>query len=369
MIFPKREFLSRGVSVLVLLLTASAILVSGCQELDTIKRELLKKAESKFIKTKKPFLARDGITIRPCSLYQAANPNSEVVRRLPAETPVRLVDKVGEWYKIRTRDGREGYLSEKMIGGEEIIGLTQQLRRSIEGLPVQAEGVTKNKANFRLAPGRWNTVLEILPAGRKFEMYERVATPRQQHSENPQNAPRRGADPAGHEVAEGPQPAEYPEEDPKKDIWYKVKLEDGRVGYLYTHNLTFTPPEDIARMVPFMRLLAWRTVNTTDDPDLGAKNNYIAAYAPVGKDPGCDFTRLYFMNWSNRLKRRVIGWQMRVSGVLPITDFHYEGRPGFSVRHLHPNRADKLVLANYVFSGGKIRKVSEEEIPNTLTMH
>ena len=83
----------------------------------------------------------------------------------------------------------------------------------------------------------------------------------------------------------------------------QVKIEDGRVGYIYTHNMKLTPPDDIAREVPFMRIVAWRTVNGPDDPDRGAKNNYIAAYAPVGKDPGCDYTRLYLMNWTPRHKK------------------------------------------------------------------
>jgi len=334
----------------------------GCQELDTLKRELLKKAETKLLKKKNPFTPREGITIRACSLYQTANPNSEMIRKIPAETSVHLTDKVGEYYRVRMRDGREGYIEQKVIGGEDIILRTQELRRSIEGMPVQAEGMTKNKANFRLQPGREYEVIEVLPPDRKLEVYERVVTVRRT---NPSGAATRGRTPAQTAGPQAPTSNTDPGfDDSKKDVWYKVKIEDGRIGYIYTHNLRLTPPDDLAREVPFMRMVGWRIVNTTDDQDRGAMSNYIVAYAPIGKDPGCDYTRLYFMNWNPKLKRRVISWQLRLNGVLPISNYHFEGKPGFNVRYLHPSKKDKLVLATFVFSSGHVRKVGEEEIPN-----
>ena len=92
-------------------------MVAGCQEANTLKREMYKKFNTILAKKKTPFTQREGITTRTCPLYQTANPNSEVIRRLPAETPVRLLDKIGDWFRVRTRDGREGYLEQKMVGG------------------------------------------------------------------------------------------------------------------------------------------------------------------------------------------------------------------------------------------------------------
>jgi hypothetical protein len=345
------------------------LFLAGCQEIDTLKREVLKKIKSKMASSRQPFTPRDGITIRTCSLYQTANPNSDVIRKLPAETPVHLVDKVGDWFRVRMRDGREGYIEEKVVGGEEIIRLTQELRRSIEGVPAQAEGVIKTKANFRLAPGRGQQVVEMLAPGKKLEMYERVATVQRPASTVEKTPPGGRPAPENPPDGDGPSNAEYAGDPIKKDVWYKVKIEDGRVGYIYTHNLQLTPPDDIAREVPFMRLLAWRAVSAIDDPDMGAKNNYIAAYAPIGKDPGCDYTRLYFITWSKKLKRREIRWQHQTNGILPITDFSFEGKPGFSIRHLHPTKKNKLVLASFVYADSGVRKVSEEEIPTPREMH
>jgi hypothetical protein len=357
-------------SELLLLIVTSAVclgLITGCEEIDTLKRELIKTAQNKVLKKKNPFTPREGMTIRSCSLYHTANPNSEIIRKLPAETPLHLIDKVGEYYRVRSRDGREGYVEQKVVGGDDLIQRTYELRKSIEGLPPQAEGVTKTKANFRLSPGREHEVIEILPPGKKFEVYERVVTARRQtQAETTVNR--------GRLSSEKPPSTDLPSvdeslDDPKKDVWYKVKIEDGRVGYLYTHNMKLTPPEDIGRAVPFMRMVAWRSVNVADDPDMGAKNNYVVAYAPIGKDSGCDYTRLYLMNWSPRLKRRSITWQQRLSGVMPITNYNFEGKPGFSVRYLHPSKKDKLVLASYAIVKGNPTKVSEEEIPNTSEIH
>ncbi len=348
--------------ILISLLGISCLFTLGCQEIETLKREALKTIQTKVLKKKNPFTPRDGMTIRACSSYQTANLNSEIIKKLPAETPIYLLDKLGEWYRVRTRDGREGYIEQKMIGGEEIIARTHELRRSIEGTPPQAEGETKTKANFRLYAGRNHEIIEVLPPAKKFEVYDRVVTIREAERAGDVvntrgKAAARSSAPENVAIADD-------SFDVKKDVWYKVKIEDGRVGYIYTHNMKLTPPDDIAREVPFMRVVAWRTVNSTDDPDRGAKNNYIAAYAPVGKDPGCDYTRLYLMNWTPRLKKRVITWQSRIHGILPITNYHSEGKPGFSVRYLHPSKKDKLILASFVLNGGTLQKVGEEEINN-----
>ncbi len=271
-------------------------------------------------------------------------------------------------FKVRTRDGREGYVEQKSVGGDDIIAKTHELRKSIEGMPSQAEAVTKSKANFRFVPGRQHEIIEVLPPGKKLEVYERVVTLRVDQPSVKGGARIKMGDSTIIPADEPPTPEEGAN-DIRKDVWYKVKIEDGRVGYIFTHNMKLSPPEDIAKTVPFMRMVAWRTVNVTDDPDIGAKSNYIVAYAPIGKDAGSDYTRLYLVSWSSKLKRRIITWQLRINGVLPITDFHFEGKPGFSVRYLHPNNRDKLVQANFIFSRGSVRKVSEEEIPNTAEMH
>lgn len=353
----------------VLILCATCFLAGGCQEIDTLKREIVKKAQLTILKKKNPFTPRDGMTMRPCSLYQTANPNSEVIRKLPAETPLHLIDRIGEYYRVRTRDGREGYVEQRVIGGEDLIQRTHDLRRSIEGMPPQAEGETKTKANFRLSPGRDQEVIEVLPPGKKFEVYERVVTVRRSVYDEKTASAARGRAQGENVSAEELPSGDEVLDDVKKDVWYKVKIEDGRVGYLYTHNMKLTPPEDIGKLVPFMRIVGWRIVNVAEDPDVGAKNNYIAAFAPIGKDPGCDYTRLYFMSWLPRLKRRTVTWQRPISGILPITNYHFEGKSGFSVRYLHPTNRDKLVLASFAFVKGSIKKVSEEELPNPSRIH
>ena len=352
---PHRRICSPAFRFTTMIIALCLPFLGGCQEFETLKRELKVRITKLLPQKKTPFVEKDGITILSCKMYMMANLNSEVIRKLPAETPVRLIDKVNDWYRVRTRDGGEGFLQEKMVGGEQIIIKTQELRKSIEGLPPQAEGITKTKANFRLDPGRGHKVIEVLPPGKKFEVYQRVVTLREDTSTQ-------GAD--GTLQDDGA-------EDVKKDVWYKVKMEDGRVGYLYTHNMKLNPPPEIARAVTFLRMVAWKAISATDDPDMGPKNNYIVAYAPIGKDPGCDYTMLYLIKWSTREKRMRIDpvWRLSVRGILPISGYHFQGKPGFSIRYLHPTSNDNLVMASYVYSRGRVRKVHEEEIPNPTKIH
>jgi hypothetical protein len=356
----RRSLFVKKPHIYIIIAFASVALLGGCKEADTLKREIGAKIKSMLRMKDKTvrFVPKDGITIRQTSLYQAANLNSEVLRKLPAEESLYLMDKIGEFYRGRARDGLEGFVQTTMIGGEDMIEKMKELRRSIESIPVQAEGVTKTRAYFRLEPGRQYDVLEALPAGKKFELYERVVTPRQS---NPQSVRGRS------------QPDEPPQQEDigevKKDVWYKVKIEDGRAGYIHTLNMQVTPPEDLAKAYPSKRIMAWRPVNTTDDPDQGAKTNFIAALSPRDKHPGCDFTQLIFWPWSTKLKKRKEVWMLSVNGVLPITTYHAEGKQGFSIRQLHPTKKDKLILASYLFLKGTIKKVQEEEIPNTAQMH
>ena len=99
----------------------------------------------------------------------------------------------------------------------------------------------KSKANFRLEPGREPEVVDVLQPSKKLEMYQRVVTLR------------RLPGPSSDVAARGRPPEQVAEEDPgasmnpsdelvKKDVWYKVKLEDGRVGYIYTHNINSPHP-------------------------------------------------------------------------------------------------------------------------------
>jgi hypothetical protein len=358
---------NKSVKFALLLLSACFLSLCGCQEVDTVKRELLLKIKTILSSKKQTFTPRDGITLRATNVYQTANNNSAVIANPPAETHVNVLDKAGEYFRVRIPDGKEGYVDAKVVGGEDILQKTADLKRSIEGMPPQGEGVTKTKAYFRLEPGRNHQIIEILPPGKKFEIYERVVTIRS----NPQKERIAYRGKGGPVAVEEPAAQDESADDLKKDVWYKVKLEDGRVGYLYTHNISLNPPEDIARELRNWRIMGWRPVNSTDDPDLGTKSNFIVACAPVGKDPGCDYTKLYFMSWSTRLKKRQNAWdsKTKISGVLPITSYHSEGKPGFSVRSLHPTKKDKLVLINFVLAKGTIKKVSEEEIPNTADLH
>ena len=350
----------------ILLLLACVTLVSGCKEANTLITEVRDKVFKQYLQPKEPFVPRDGITVKTCPLYQAANHNSPVIRRLPAESTVHLVDRTGDWFRVRTRDGREGYLFNKLVAGEKIIRRTLELKRSIERLPVQAEGILKSKANFRLYPGRDHKTLDLIPQGAKFEMYERVVTLRRTQ-DHVRPAASKPTGPVGNPAPEPAAVGPTPDEAVKKDVWYKVKLEDGRVGFIYTHNLKFTPPPEIvAKKVNWLRIVAWRAVSATDDPDFGAKKNYVVAYAPLGKDPGCDYTQLYYMFWHTKKKKLDNSRPLKNSYVLPITDFHFERRPGFSVRYLHPVKPDRLVMASYVYSQsrGRFKRISEEEIPN-----
>ena len=378
---PVRIPSSRGIFALLIMFALCVAPLGGCKDMETLKRELYKKFKLGALKKKEPFEPRDGVTRKSAQLYRSANPNSQIVWELPAETPVRVVDKNGAWYLVQSRDGREGYARTDVIGDEEIIRRLEALRRSIDGLPAQAEGVIKNKANFRLWPGKHHKPMDLLPPGKKVEMYERVVTIKKPQKDR--NGPGISAKEqllqdirsASDYRTDPVDPAEMEE---KKEVWYKIKVEDGRVGYVSTYKLKLTPPADIADIVPGMRLLAWRAFGATDDPDLGAVNNYVAAYAPIGADPGCDFTRVYYYTWDKRNRRRVwLDWQygsrkagrLSLRGVLPITDYQYEGRSGFALRRIHPTKDDKLVLIGFVLSRGRALAVAEEEIPDPLELH
>jgi hypothetical protein len=263
------------------------------------------------------------------------------------------------WEEIHAGPELEGFVRASALGTAEVLQKLRVLQASIEGVPPQALGVTSASTWLRLEPGRDGPGLEKLESGTRFEMFERRAILR----EPP--APAATPEPPTPSRRPGPTPTQAPP--PRKEIWYKIRLQDGRVGYAYTGNLKFEPPQDIIEYTRFRRTVAWQKLRTIDAGAFGQVGEYLVAYATPGVDFGADFNRVELYTWdSGRYGTPYARGNMQ--GILPILVTRQGPDLYFEIRELDPRQPGKLVVRRYHFPH-PIKEVSRTSVEADVGLH
>ncbi len=276
-------------------------------------------------------------------------------------TDLRFGDEVGVhqghvpgvpagWEEVRT-GSVVGFVRGDSLVTPERMTKVRELQESVAGIPVQALGVTTKSTYLRLAPGRGSTRLEKLPAGTPFEMFLRRATYRK--ISTPPGSP-----PSEPTVA--PQPI--------KDIWYKIRLRDGRVGFVYTHNLKFDPPVELEGYTRFRRTVAWQELRAVRSKTGLTGSEYIVAYARPGVDSGADFDRIELYSWSAERGYRTPFARSHLKGILPLRVTRRGKDVYFEIRLLDPDKPGRLRVMKYHYPY-PIKLVEETEIEEDVGLH
>ncbi|MBI2566195.1 MAG: SH3 domain-containing protein [Candidatus Schekmanbacteria bacterium] len=242
------------------------------------------------------------VVVSKADIYEAPDRFSRSLDSLRYGVKVQEEETGGKalpegWVAVLLEDGRRGYAKRSMFADATVMVVLDELAKSVQDIPVQAMGHAKVATFLRLAPGRDGQTLEKLPRGTTFEMFERAATLR---------------------TAKGAVDGEDgPPESAVKEIWYKVRLEDGRVGYCYTSNVEFDPPVALSEYTRQRRTVAWQVLRSVPMGDLGSVNEYVVAYASIGEDFGADFNRIEVYTWDGGRYQTPFA-KSGVRGLLPL---------------------------------------------------
>ncbi|HKY63223.1 MAG TPA: SH3 domain-containing protein [bacterium] len=258
--------------------------------------------------------------------------------------PKKSIRIPAEWVEVYLDEARSGFVRKSALAAPETVEALRRLQQSLEGIEPQASGQTIVSTHFRLEPGRDGKPIEKLPAGTRFEMFERLATLRSR-------APSLSVDYAP----------------PQKDIWYKVRLGDGRVGYIYTKNFRLEPPAELSRYTQFRRPIAWLVLKTRQSEDFGTVREYLVAYASPGKDFGADFDRVEAYQWDGKQYQTAF-FLSSLRGILPIRVIRQENGVYFELTELDPGQKGQVTVQRYSYAY-PYKKVESTSLPREVGLH
>jgi hypothetical protein len=202
---------------------------------------------------------------------------------------LEVVEHDGRFYKVKTPDGKVGWLEEhSIIDQAEFDKFAAQAKAHADD-PVVATATLLNESNLHLGPGRKVDHFYILPANDKLQLLERASVPKPlppqalltPHSLKPKVRPERALEehPEARNgstiYAETPAyPSRYSAPDlapdqpwmeqPMED-WWLVRDQTGRVGWLLGRSFNVNVPDDVAQYSEGRRIVGAYLLNTVMD--------------------------------------------------------------------------------------------------------
>ena len=238
------------------------------------------------------------------------------VESVKAGDRVQVLGRAGNWAKVKLADGRTGWVEGKDILDSQAFEASQKLLKSLESLPVQAQGHAPQAINLRFEPSRDSTSLAQLPNNQKLDVF-------------------------GRKVVKRPSQLDQPSSPPVKEAWYLVRA-DQRAGWVLGRNVSLDIPEPLGAYAQSSNLVAWVVLN--DVPDEGRQvPQYLAADRAGNQD--ADFTHIRVFTWWTKNHQYVTAYvESGLQGYFPIRVEHTGNVPYFRL-----NLVDE--------GGNKIQKV------------
>jgi len=231
-----------------------------------------------------------------------------------------------------------GYIETRDIANDDTYGLLEKMIEEAKSVPASASGKTGKKTTLKMKPDKGSRTIGILKGPHRVDVLERLVVKSERKGKT-----RRG-------------------------VWYRVRLEDGRVGYVPARRVDLLPPREINQYTSIRVPVSWYLLQEKTDAETGKKaRDYLVSYASVGSDIETDFTRIELYTYD--MQKNQYGTALAKSGmygVLPITITDTDdGRKMIEIKeHPHGNKS-KMHVTQYSFPS-PITVVNEytEEIGN-----
>ena len=225
-----------------------------------------------------------------------------------------------QWIEV-AYDRIRGFADRTNLGDEATIGEMKELAAGAKESQVQGAGETYKKTPFRLGPAADARQVEVLKDPERIEILERIIIDQE------------GRGKTG------------------KAVCYKVRLEDGRVGYI-SDRFRLVPPAALNAYTAARKAVAWRELGEKRDPASGAKGKeYIVAYTSAGLPIDIDFSRieLYTVDPKTGQYGTTLA-KSALQGKLPLVV--KDGAGGgkiVEIRQVAKGKPDKLLVEEYSY--------------------
>jgi hypothetical protein len=278
------------------------------------------------------------------TLWSSNAPVRSAVATVHYGQPVRVITKSGDKVQVRTAQGAQGWMDERLLLDTITWQQAAELIGQAKSIPVQATGHTRATSNVHSEPGRetprifqfmrdvrvevlQRRVVPAAPAGagsnaessRRLEDWlfvlaaEPQATPPADSSGAPRaTATRFSTSGSGMDRnAEGGTPADTP---------VAGSVTGPVAGWILARFVVLDPPQPIPEYASSagMRVVAWAVLNTVPDTS-GERPQYLVAGQRGGEGQPCDFSIVRVYTWGIQRQRYETAYvESGICGGLPI---------------------------------------------------
>lgn len=261
------------------------------------------------------------------TVYDHPSSTANVLQELVFGTVVECSDKnlassvSKKWWRVKSGNVR-GFMEKKGIAGEQQYKEINDLIDGAKNAPVQATGETSKKASLLVKPESGTFVIQFLKEPVAADILERLV------------------------VTTGEK------EKAKRQVWYKIRLANGRVGFVTKRSLLLTPPSELNVYTQVRTPVSWYILGEKEDPETKKKGyDYLVTYASVDADVDTDFTRIELYTYDIKSKQYATALaRSGLYGILPIkvTDTDNGGKI-FEIREHPKGDKNKIHVIQYSF--------------------
>lgn len=296
---------------------------------------------------------------------------------------VRVLERSSNkrFLRVHTDDGREGWIEQRYVVGQDIFSGFAKLARENSGTASQATAVTRRLVNLHLQPARDAEALYQLKDATKVELLKRAITPKaglkaikaeeaqEKDSTEEDKKPNEDEQPEKTKAEPGKKGAAPPvQPGAQLEDWWLVRDPQKHVGWLLGRMLDVDVPVDVAEYAEGQRIVASFVISEVTVPDASSPGNEkkVPQYVMLLTEPKdglpFDFNQLRVFTWNTRRSRYETAFRDRFEGELPFLvskeDFGKEGvLPVFSVRARDAN--GQLVERKYKMNGVIVRRITQ----------
>lgn len=232
------------------------------------------------------------------SVRMDATAASRTLFRLSEGERISIIEKRGNWYRIRDKDRIEGWMDESTIITDQTADAMRVSLTESEGQPVQNTARTREEVYLRLDPGRDTRIIRRLRRETEVQILDRSTTPR-------------------------------PDSD-ATDIWFKVRTSPDEIGWVYSQLVDIDTPEPLLGFTEGRTYVAVQQLRQVQDPEFGAVNWYVVAERRADTEPGIAFDGIRVFVWNLAEHQFETTLRLRnLRGMFPLELTGDTERPGF----------------------------------------
>lgn len=313
--------------------------------------------------------------------------------------------------KVRTPDGAEGWIEEKLTADQGIAGQFASLQKEHLHDRVVATAVTRDEVYLHLTPGRETMHFFRLGENESLSLLERASVPKPAapgasvSTGKPSAAKLPVRDSGTTHPMEATEPSTEASGPPQPvmEDWWLVRDGKGQTGWIYARMIDVSEPDTLSRYAEGQRIVGAYVLTYVDDPESGIVSNgqpvthipeYVTVLSPFKAGLPYDFDQVRVFIWNVKKHRYETAYRERnIAGYLPVKigmqtdpynkDAHFSGAlPTFTVRVLPADaplpgfdpatglvRSERTVNDAIRLEGNICRRIAPPNAPPLALLH